>query len=143
MFVTKKKDAEVGPFLKPQFSKFQFSISFVPAYGYKTSGAEKTNDDNLYLGIVLVVAIVVTGLFSYFQRRKTTKIMQKFQNLIPQYTSCVRNGEKVNLLATLVSSSVTRFGEISTLWQTFTSLWVFFDGLFLIWQNAEPTLTNL
>ena len=28
MFVTKKKDAEVGPFLKPQFSKFQFFIHF-------------------------------------------------------------------------------------------------------------------
>ena len=28
MFVTKKKDAEVGPFLKPQFSKFQFYIHF-------------------------------------------------------------------------------------------------------------------
>ena len=40
-------------------------------------------------------------------------------------------------------SSVTRFGEILQLWQKFTSLWQFFDGLFLTWQNAEPTLANL
>ena len=40
-------------------------------------------------------------------------------------------------------SSVTRFGEISTLWQHFTSLWQIFDSLFLIWQNVEPILTNL
>jgi hypothetical protein len=42
-----------------------------------------------------VVAIVVTGLFSYLQRRKTTLIMQKFENLIPQSATCIRNGEKV------------------------------------------------
>ena len=39
-----------------------------------------------------------------------------------------------------VESSVTRFGEISPLWQTFTSIWQNFDSFFLIWQNAEPTL---
>ena len=39
-------------------------------------------------------------------------------------------------------TSVTRFGEISPLWQKFTSLWTIFDGLFLNWQNAEPTLAN-
>ena len=35
-----------------------------------------------------------------------------------------------------VSNSATRFGEILPLWQIF-------DGLFLIWQNSEPTLANL
>ena len=34
------------------------------------------------------------------------------------------------------SANVTRFGEISLLWQ-------FFNGLFLIWQNTVPTLANL
>ena len=43
----------------------------------------------------------------------------------------------------VVGSSVTRFGEISPTWQKFTSLWQIFDGLFLIWQNAEPALANL
>ena len=38
------------------------------------------------------------------------------------------------------SVSVTRFGEISPLWQKVTSLWQNFDGLFLISQNAEPAL---
>ena len=40
-------------------------------------------------------------------------------------------------------TSVTRLGKISPLWQKFTSLWHIFDGLFLIWGNAEPTLANL
>ena len=36
--------------------------------------------------------------------------------------------------------SVTRFGKILPLWQKFSSIWQIFNGLFLIWQNAEPTL---
>ena len=36
-----------------------------------------------------------------------------------------------------------RFGEILPLWEKFTSYWKIFDALFLIWQNAEPTLANL
>ena len=47
------------------------------------------------------------------------------------------------LYRTGVLSSVTRFGKILPLWQRFTSIWQFFDSLFLIWQNAEPTLANL
>ena len=39
--------------------------------------------------------------------------------------------------------SVTRFDKNSPLWQKFTSLWQILDSLFLIWQNAEPTLANL
>ena len=31
-------------------------------------------------------------------------------------------------------ASVTRFSEISTLWQTFKIIWQFFAGLFIIWQ---------
>ena len=41
------------------------------------------------------------------------------------------------------ASSVTRSGEISPLWQKFTSLWQSFDSSFIIWQNTELTLANL
>jgi len=34
-------------------------------------------------------------------------------------------------------SSVTRFGEISSLWQSFKSLWLFFEGVFCIGQNSK------
>ena len=40
-------------------------------------------------------------------------------------------------------NSVTRFGELSPLWQKFTSIWQIFDSLFLIWQNAEHILAHL
>ena len=40
------------------------------------------------------------------------------------------------------SGSVTRFGEISPLWQKSANQPIFYR-LFLIWQNAEPNLANL
>ena len=90
-------------FVKHFFDGFYMLLwveSFIcfAAYGYRASGAPKNNDDNLYLGIALVSAILLTGLFSYMQKRRTTKIMKKFENLIPQYSTCIRNGERVTLM---------------------------------------------
>ena len=39
-------------------------------------------------------------------------------------------------------SSVTRFGEILLLGQTFKNLLQTFEGLFSVWQNFEPTLAT-
>ena len=41
------------------------------------------------------------------------------------------------------SSNVTRFDEISPLWQKFTNLWQIFDSFIFTLQIAEPTLENL
>ena len=40
----------------------------------------------------------------------------------------------------LVVSSVTRFGEISPLWQQNLSIWAILEVLFSLWQYFEPTL---
>lgn len=41
----------------------------------------------LYLGIVLVVVVVVTGIFSYYQESKSSKIMESFKNMVPQVST--------------------------------------------------------
>jgi len=107
-------------FFKHFFSGFYLllwaeSIICFAAYGWRGSGSERSNDDNLYLGIALVVAIVVTGLFSYFQRRKTAIIMKKFEHLIPQYATCIRNGERLTLMTeelTLGDIIEVKWGDI-------------------------------
>ena len=38
--------------------------------------------------------------------------------------------------------SVTRFGEISPLWQNFKSIWLFFQGIFCFGQNFESNWQN-
>merc|ERR1712050_543130 len=69
------------------------------AYSIQAQAYEEPPDDNLYLGIVLTVVVVVTGVFSYYQESKSSKIMESFKNLVPQYALCLRDGEKINLKA--------------------------------------------
>ena len=69
------------------------------AYGIQASAFEEPPDDNLYLGIVLTAVVVVTGVFSYYQESKSSKIMESFKNLVPQYALVRRNGEKITIKA--------------------------------------------
>lgn len=73
---------------------FNHFSSFFQATAY-----EEPPDDNLYLGVVLTVVVVVTGVFSYYQESKSSKIMESFKNLVPQYALCLRDGEKLTIKA--------------------------------------------
>ena len=43
------------------------SILCLITHALQTKYVEKAKDDNLYLGIVLAVVVIITGLFSYYQ----------------------------------------------------------------------------
>lgn len=64
------------------------------AYSIQVSTIESVSPDNLYLGIVLVFVVVVTGIFSYYQEAKSDQIMDSFKNLVPQYATVIRSGTK-------------------------------------------------
>lgn len=43
----------------------------------------------VYLGIVLVLVVLLTGIFAYYQEAKSTNIMASFSKMIPQVSgSC-------------------------------------------------------
>merc|ERR1711963_854473 len=69
------------------------------AYGIQASTFEEPPDDNLYLGVVLTAVVVVTGIFSYYQESKSSKIMESFANMVPQYALALRDGEKLSIKA--------------------------------------------
>merc|ERR1719195_1445038 len=69
------------------------------AYSIQATTFEEPPDDNLYLGIVLTGVVVITGIFSYYQESKSSKIMESFKNLVPQYALCLRDGQKINIKA--------------------------------------------
>ena len=69
------------------------------AYGIQASTMEEPPDDNLYLGVVLSAVVFITGVFSYYQESKSSKIMESFANLVPQYALCLRAGEKLTIKA--------------------------------------------
>ncbi|OBS66873.1 hypothetical protein A6R68_04597, partial [Neotoma lepida] len=67
------------------------------AYGIHLHYYEKADKDNLYLGIVLAVVVLITGCFSYYQEAKSSKIMESFKNLVPQQALVIRDGERMQI----------------------------------------------
>lgn len=48
---------------------------------------------NLYLAIILLVAVVLTCTISYIEERGTAKVMRTFQAMLPPDAAVMRNGE--------------------------------------------------
>ncbi|CAN9513764.1 unnamed protein product [Ophioblennius macclurei] len=69
------------------------------AYAIQAATEDEPSRDNLYLGIVLTVVVILTGCFSYFQEAKSSKIMESFKNMVPQQALVIREGEKVQINA--------------------------------------------
>uniref|UniRef100_A0A0N5D9N6 Sodium/potassium-transporting ATPase subunit alpha n=1 Tax=Thelazia callipaeda TaxID=103827 RepID=A0A0N5D9N6_THECL len=64
------------------------------AYAVDYFSMEHPIKDNLYLGIVLMTVVVITGCFQYYQESKSSKIMESFKNLVPTFALVYRDGEK-------------------------------------------------
>jgi sodium/potassium-transporting ATPase subunit alpha len=75
------------------------SILCLITHAVQTKFVEHSKDDNLYLGIVLAVVVIITSLFSYYQERKSYQIVQSFKNMLPQFATCIRDGQKVSVKA--------------------------------------------
>jgi sodium/potassium-transporting ATPase subunit alpha len=69
------------------------------AYSIQVGTYEDAPRDNLYLGGVLSVVVIVTGCFSYYQESKSSRIMESFKNMVPQYATVLREGQKLTLKA--------------------------------------------
>ncbi|KAI6234074.1 Sodium/potassium-transporting ATPase subunit alpha [Aphelenchoides fujianensis] len=53
--------------------------------------------DNLYLGIVLMGVVIITGCFQYYQESKSSKIMESFKSMVPTFALVLRDGKKIEL----------------------------------------------
>lgn len=56
------------------------------------TGNYHLQEDNLYLGIILFLVVLVTSCFSYYQEAKSAFIMKGFLKLVPQNATVVRDG---------------------------------------------------
>ncbi|EDO40680.1 predicted protein [Nematostella vectensis] len=84
-------------FMKQMFGGFAMllwigAILCFIAQGIMEATEEEPLRDNLYLGIVLAFVVIVTGIFSYYQESKSSKIMESFKNLVPQEANVLRSG---------------------------------------------------
>ncbi len=64
--------------------------------GYSIDTSSK---DNLFLGIILFLVVIITGTFSYYQSSKAASLMADFKNFIPKEATCIRDGKKITIEA--------------------------------------------
>nr|XP_042140854.1 potassium-transporting ATPase alpha chain 2 isoform X1 [Peromyscus maniculatus bairdii] len=50
--------------------------------------------DSVYLGAILILVVILTGIFAYYQEAKSTNIMASFSKMIPQQALVIRDSEK-------------------------------------------------
>lgn len=114
-----KKVPEWVKFCKNLFYGFSLllwigAILCFVAYSIQAGAYEEPPDDNLYLGIVLSAVVIITGCFSYYQESKSSRIMESFKNMVPQYALVLRDNQKVTLRAeelTLGDVVEVKFGD--------------------------------
>lgn len=99
-----KKTSEWLKFIKTLVSGFAIllligaafsSIAFALQYSQNPA----TPLDNVWLAVVLVCVVVVTGCFQYYQESKSSKIMDSFKKMIPEHAIVLRDGKKSFLQA--------------------------------------------
>lgn len=94
-----KTESEWKKFLAQLFGGFSLllwigAILCFIAYAIQLSTIENVLPDNLYLGLVLAIVVFVTGCFAYLQERKSSRIMDSFKKMVPQYARVIRAGVK-------------------------------------------------
>jgi len=56
-------------------------------------GLDQSDKSNLYLGVVLAIVVLITGIVTFFQNSKSDSIMEGFKNFIPQMCTAIRDGK--------------------------------------------------
>ncbi|OQR94535.1 sodium/potassium-transporting ATPase subunit alpha [Achlya hypogyna] len=80
------------------FSLLLWAGGILCIVGYALVG----DKSSLFLGIVLFCVVVITGLFSYSQNRKSSNLMESFKNMMPTITTVVRDGKSTKIDASLL-----------------------------------------
>jgi len=70
------------------FSLLLWAAGILCFFAFAIDGSQK---ENLYLGIVLVTVVIITGVFSYSQDAKSQAVMEGFKNFLPSKSMVVRN----------------------------------------------------
>ena len=79
------------------FAPLLWVACFFVFLSWKPFGAPPTDMYNLALALVLIIVIVVSGLFTFYQEAQATRVLAGFDVLIPQVAAVVRDGTTVTV----------------------------------------------
>uniref|UniRef100_A0A5F8H2G3 Sodium/potassium-transporting ATPase subunit alpha n=1 Tax=Monodelphis domestica TaxID=13616 RepID=A0A5F8H2G3_MONDO len=99
-----KDTPEIIKFLKQMVGGFSSllwagAILCFIAYVIEFTKDSSVSMDNLFLGIVLVLVVILTGMFAYYQEAKSTNIIGSISKMIPRKALVIRDGEKKEIPA--------------------------------------------
>ncbi|GAB9469923.1 hypothetical protein Gpo141_00007184 [Globisporangium polare] len=87
-----KQTSEIIKYIRELTGLFSLLLWFGGALCIAIYGIQG-DPNNLYLGIVLFLVVIITGTFSYFQNRKSSNLMESFKNMMPTVTTVIREGK--------------------------------------------------
>jgi sodium/potassium-transporting ATPase subunit alpha len=90
----KPKTPGIIKFLHEISSVFAMLMWIGAALAFIAYGLAPTDMANLYLAIVLILVVLITGVFSYFQNEKSDEIMDSFKSYSVSTTNVLREGKK-------------------------------------------------
>ena len=96
-------------FLKEMTGFFALLLWFASILCFIGYGLDPSDISNLYLGVVLVLVVIMTGCFSYYQSSKSAALMAQFKNFIPPKALVIRDGKETSIEASkLVPGDLVR-----------------------------------
>lgn len=81
-------------FLSHLFTGFSLLLWFGAVLCFIAYGVDPSGIENLYLGVVLVLVVVITGIFSFYQDAQASKAMEGFSKMVPDFATVIRDGDK-------------------------------------------------
>lgn len=104
-----KPVSECYKFAKTLFSGFSLLL-WVGALLCACAYVISSHIDHLILGLILAGVVLINGLFSYYQESKSSRIIESFRGMVPNYATVIRDGEKDSINATsLVVGDLVEF----------------------------------
>ena len=95
----KKKTPGIVLFIEEITSTFSILLWIAAALSFLAYGLDQNEKSNLYLAVVVIVIILLSGFFSYIQNAKSGEIMDSFKSFSNVQVTVTRNGQKENISA--------------------------------------------
>ena len=95
----KKKTPGIVLFLEEITSTFSLLLWIAAILSFVAYGLDQNEKSNLYLAVVVIAIVLLSGFFSYIQNQKSGEIMDSFKSLSNVQVTVTRNGVKENISA--------------------------------------------